>query len=324
MNVLWEASTEELVLLAAMVLCLIAALGFLITAFKARKSERLDRRLQHFLTDEKESEKPLPQPMRIDLEKEAQEGAGSSKNFWHLTFGDKGPGRLTLSRRFIQAGIDPARGKRLFVAARIFCVVLSATVAAILLNNLALPIGLYLSVGVVLAAGICGSFWPYYFLNYHIQQRQRRIERAMPDMIDLLILCVEAGLTLEVALARAIEGLEPFAPDVAAEMKITLSELKILPDKSMALTNLEERTASKSLKYLVLSLRQSEKYGTSITGALKAVAAENRKHRMLELENNAARMPALLSIPLILFILPPVVALSAGPGFALMMRTIGG
>ena len=146
----------------------------------------------------------------------------------------------------------------------------------------------------------------------------------MPDMIDLLILCVEAGLTLETAIVRTIEGLEPFAPDVAAEMKITLSELRILPDKSMALTNLADRTASKSLKYLVLSLRQAERYGTSITGALKAVAMENRKMAILELENNASRMPALLSVPLILFILPPVVAISAGPGFALMMRTIGG
>ena len=136
----------------------------------------------------------------------------------------------------------------------------------------------------------------------------------MPDMIDLLILCVEAGLTLETALVRTIEGLEPFAPEVAAEMKITLSELRILPDKSMALTNLADRTASKSLKYLVLSLRQAERYGTM----------ENRKMAILELENNASRMPALLSVPLILFILPPVVAISAGPGFALMMRTIGG
>ena len=319
-----NASLEEMVLMAAIILCVLAAFGFFLSALTARKSERLDRRLRHFTVGAAEPAKNALQPVRIDLEREEREEVRSVRSAWRLPFGKKRPGRLTLHRRFIRAGIDPVRGQRLFLAARIFCFLLTSVVAAFLLNSLAAPVGLYMSAVTVLIAGISGSFWPYFLLNYYIRQRQRRIERAMPDMIDLLILCVEAGLTLEVALARAIEGLEPFAPDVAAEMKITLSELKILPDKSMALTNLEERTASKSLKYLVLSLRQSERYGTSITGALKAVAAENRKHAMLELENNAARMPALLSIPLILFILPPVVALSAGPGFALMMRAIGG
>ncbi|MCC3305779.1 type II secretion system F family protein [Sneathiella sp. HT1-7] len=325
MSVFWQASMDDMLSLMAIGLCVSLALAFFIIALRARKSEHLDKRLRLFVGDDGINRRRLAPPVRIDLEREEATTGKAATWLRPFSFGKTGKTKQNFSWRFIRAGIDPVRGKRLFLLARIFLFIASSLIAAFLQNSVIFPTLNTLTVVVfVIFSGVASSFLPFFVLNYQIKQRQRRIERAMPDMIDLLILCVEAGLTLEVALARAIEGLEPFAPDVAAEMKITLSELKILPDKSMALTNLEERTASKSLKYLVLSLRQSERYGTSITGALKSVAVENRKHAILDLENSAARMPALLSIPLILFILPPVVALSAGPGFALMMRAIGG
>lgn len=325
MNGTWSSSMDELFLLATIGFCILFALAFFVSAISARSSERFDQRLRGIAgTGSGTAEKPAPLD-RVDLEREDSVPAGRETWTRAIPFGKVNERKQGLHRRFIRAGIDPVRGKKLFLLARIGFFLGGCFVAAYLFGGLfPLTNNVLLLAVIILAAGMASSFLPFLLLTYHIRERQQRIERAMPDMIDLLILCVEAGLTLEVALARAVEGLEPFAPDVAAEMKITLSELRILPDKSMALTNLEERTASRSLKYLVLSLRQSERYGTSIIGALKAVAAENRKHAMLELENNAARMPALLSIPLILFILPPVVALSAGPGFALMMRAIGG
>ncbi|MDF2367189.1 type II secretion system F family protein [Sneathiella sp.] len=325
MSGFWYASMDGKLLLMATGLCVSLALTFFIIALRARKSERLDKRLMLFADDGGGGSSKPVSLVRIDLEREEAKSGNSAKWLRPLSFGKTAKEKQSLNRRFIRAGIDPVRWKKLFIHARIVLFILAALITAFLQNSqLFSPLNAFTVAVLVISAGIAGSFLPHFLLNYYIRERQRRIERAMPDMIDLLILCVEAGLTLEVALARAIEGLEPFAPDVAAEMKTTLSELRILPDKSMALTNLEERTASRSLKYLVLSLRQSERYGTSISGALKVVATENRKHAMLELENNAARMPALLSIPLILFILPPVVALSTGPGFVLMMRAIGG
>lgn len=325
MNVFWQATLDEMLPLMAIGLCVCLALAFFIIALRAKKSEHLDKRLRLFVGDDGVPPRKLPPPVKIDLEREETKTGKAATWLRPFPFGKTGKTKQKFSWRFIRAGIDPVRGKRFFLFARIFLFIVTSLVAIFLQNSAIFPtLNTFTGIVFVIFSGFAGSFLPFFVLNYLVRQRQRRIERAMPDMIDLLILCVEAGLTLEVALARAIEGLEPFAPDVAAELKITLSELKILPDKSMALTNLEERTASKSLKYLVLSLRQSERYGTSITGALKSVALENRKHAILELENSAARMPALLSIPLILFILPPVVALSAGPGFALMMRAIGG
>ena len=314
---------EEVVLLAMMALCFLLAGLLFIAAVRAKKTELVDRRLGGVLLDKPVPARKRDVPLRIDLEKEKEPEVRAGKTTASVLSGLIGS--RGLNRRLIRAGYDPGKYRRPFYIARILCFCLEAFLAALLFDAaLADQFGPLITAALVLAAGISGSFLPNTLLKFRIRQRRRRIERAMPDMIDLLILCVEAGLTLETALVRTIEGLEPFAPEVAAEMKITLSELRILPDKSMALTNLADRTASKSLKYLVLSLRQAERYGTSITGALKAVAMENRKMAILELENNASRMPALLSVPLILFILPPVVAISAGPGFALMMRTIGG
>ncbi|MZR31808.1 type II secretion system F family protein [Sneathiella litorea] len=325
MSGIWIESREEAITLSIIAIFLCLSFGFYIKALRAKKSERIDSRLRQFAPETSATVEKSGQLPKIALEREEVETSATPKRLWRLAFGHGGTGKQRLNRRFIRAGIDPRRGRSQFLLARFIFSILSALSAGFLLHSqVPLANNYVASVFIIFAVGVGGSFLPFVLLNYHIRQRQRRIERAMPDMIDLLILCVEAGLTLEVALARAVEGLEPFSPDVAAEMKITLSELRILPDKSMALTNLETRTASPSLKYLVLSLRQSERYGTSITGALKSVAMENRKHAILELENNAARMPALLSIPLILFILPPVVVLSAGPGFVLMMRAIGG
>ncbi|MFC4273303.1 hypothetical protein GQF03_08935 [Sneathiella chungangensis] len=312
-------------LLGGLALCVLAASVLFVAAVGARRQELIDRRLRPFAPETEPEKRPALPPARIDLERRDAEEKPAAPALRFLRPFPGVMGRQPLARRLIKAGLDPDRWLRPFLIARLLCfaayVILSTLLLDMLMPGMATTAGGVVSIGFSAAVG---SFLPHILLNYRIKQRQRRIEQAMPDMVDLLILCVEAGLTLEVALARAIEGLQPFAPDVAEEMRITLSELRILPDKSMALTNLEKRTASRSLKFLVLSLRQSERYGTSITGALKAVAAENRKLTMLELENNAARMPALLSIPLILFILPPVVALSAGPGFALMMRAIGG
>ncbi|MEX1035663.1 MAG: type II secretion system F family protein [Sneathiella sp.] len=315
--------SEEILLLVMITLCVVLAATLFVAALRARKTEIIDRRLEGFLLEKPLSRIKQDTPPRINLEKQAEPGSGADRK--RLSFLFFFSGNHGLHRRLVRAGYDPGRSQRSFQVARIAFFCIAAFLAALLLDFfMADQSGLALTAAIVVAAGIGGSFMPHILLEFRIRRRRQRIERAMPDMIDLLILCVEAGLTLEVALVRTIEGLEPFSPEVAAEMKITLSELRILPDKSMALTNLADRTASKSLKYLVLSLRQSERYGTSITGALKAVAMENRKTAILELENSAARMPALLSVPLILFILPPVVAISAGPGFALMMRTIGG
>lgn len=316
---------RDYLLLALMLALLTAALGFTVKGAAARREERLERRLRLFREDPAAAGSSFPllpidfEKPESDTPKETAERPGGVRALSLLIR------RQPLPRRMIRAGINPKQGGPIYRMLRLLLIALASLVTAALLAREGMATLFSLDgVLLVVAAGAGAALLPSSLLNARIRSRQQRIEQAVPDMIDLMILCIEAGLTLDAAMARAIDGLKPFAPDVAAEMRITLNELRILPDKAMALDNLEKRTASRSLKYLVLSLRQSERYGTSVSGALKAVAAEMRKVTQLELENAAARMPALLSVPLILLILPPVVALAAGPGFVLMMRAIGG
>lgn len=319
-------SHRDLPNLGAIAILLAGALIFAIKALCARRRERLDRRLDLLSTEgARDASGAALAVLRIDLEKlendpsEMREGVGRRGRISALFQ------RPQLHRELARAGLDPKRVLRPFKILRLVLCGASGITAALLLEQQMPGAAVSLEGAlVILAAAAAAGLAPGALLRARIRRRQRRIEAAVPDMIDLMILCIEAGLTLEAAMARAVDGLAPFAPDAAAEMRITLNELRILPDKSRALDNLEKRTASRSLKYLVLSLRQSERYGTSVSGALKAVAVEMRKITLLELENAAARMPALLSVPLILLILPPVVALAAGPGFVLMMRAIGG
>ncbi|WP_373085682.1 type II secretion system F family protein [Sneathiella sp.] len=315
---------DPVLLLPVIGICALLALMAFVGAVRAKRLERVAQRLRALNgTDDKSMEAPKL-PVTLSLDKPSMQ----------LPFSKSDPGRSgplsrifgnrNLFHRLVQAGLDP----KMFFGPFIFLRVLSFGGGALLcLAGQQVFPGLtpesWMAAILVLVSAVGAGFIPDFLLRYRISSRQKNIERAVPDMIDLLILCVDAGLTLEVALSRAVEGLAPFTPELAAEMKLTLNELRILPDKSMALTNLEQRTGSQSLKYLVLALRQSERYGTSIRDALAAVARENRKHAILTLENNAARMPALLSVPLIALILPPVIAISAGPGFVLMMRTIG-
>lgn len=306
--------------------CLTAAVSFYL-ALRAKHRERIDNRLQAL---RQTGFLPATKPVEIVTLTRNDVATPLAGNRSALTGYRRHlltlHGGATLTRQLGQAGFGSKKMLLPFFVLRLCLAGIGGGMTIVILPALNLfptPAPLLFWGSAFVVAGLA-SYLPHMVLRYFIRSREQEIERTVPDMIDLLVLCVEAGLTLETALTRAVAGLEAFAPALCAEMKITLNELRILPDKSMALTNLQERTTSKSLKYLVLALRQSERYGTSITGALKAVALENRKLSILKLEAAAARMPALLSFPLIAFILPPVVAIAAGPGFILMMRTIGG
>ncbi|TNE38607.1 MAG: type II secretion system F family protein [Alphaproteobacteria bacterium] len=298
--------------LLTMLVCLFLGGVSLVAAFRARAHEELKKRLHRLRRTPGAENAPATlqrDEMVAALEKIAPKEADSKER--------------GLAHKLEQAGLEPERVKLAFVFSRVLLAAAGGGGTWLFLSETMFAKSPW-AIILISAAGFLSSFLPVLYLKSRLASREREIEQAVPDMIDLLILCTEAGLTLEVALSRAIEALGPYARALAQEMRITLNEFRILPDKSMALNNLEQRTGSVSLKYLVLALRQSERYGTSVGGALRAVAEENRKTAMLTLETRAARMPALLSVPLILLILPPVIALAAGPGFVLLLRSIGG
>ncbi len=171
---------------------------------------------------------------------------------------------------------------------------------------------------------IVSSLVPDLIVRKIAQNRRNHIEHMAPDIIDLLLLSIETGMTFDHALVEARQILSFYEKILAREMEQLSADLVILPERSEAFENLVKRTGSETLRYLSVALSQGEKYGTPIATSLRNVAQDARKRDLIEIDRRAGRLPVILSVPLMLLILPPVVAISAGPGFVILMRSFGG
>ncbi len=145
------------------------------------------------------------------------------------------------------------------------------------------------------------------------QKRYYAIQKALSDTLDLLMICSEAGLSLAAALDRVARELANTYPEMADELSITSIELGFLPDRKKALGNLAERVDMAEIRGIVGVLIQTEKYGTPIAQALRVLAAEFREQRMLRAEQKAARLPAIMTLPMIVFILPTLFIVVLSP-----------
>ena len=144
-------------------------------------------------------------------------------------------------------------------------------------------------------------------------KRIKRMTKGLPDALDLLVVCAEAGLSLDMAITRVGREMAVAAPELADEFAITAIELGFAPDRHTALQNLIRRTDMENLRALVNSLSYCERYGTPIANALRVLAAEFRDQRMMRAEEKAARLPAIMTVPMILFILPALFMVIGGP-----------
>ena len=145
---------------------------------------------------------------------------------------------------------------------------------------------------------------PWMALRFIRRRRFIAIQRGLSDMLDLMTVCAEAGLSLAAALERVSRELGIVYPELAEEVSMTAIEIGFLPDRNKALHNLSERTGLKEVRGIVTVLIQTEKYGTPIAQALRVLSAEFRQQRMLRAEAKAARLPALMTLPMIVFVLP--------------------
>jgi tight adherence protein C len=135
----------------------------------------------------------------------------------------------------------------------------------------------------------------------------------LPDGLDLLVICAEAGLSLDAALNRVSRELGLSSPDLADELGLTAVELGFLPNRRQALMNLTKRTNLPPIRGVVNTLVQTERYGTPLAHSLRVLSAEFREERMLKAEEKAAKLPATLTVPMILFILPTLFCVLIGP-----------
>ncbi len=154
---------------------------------------------------------------------------------------------------------------------------------------------------------------PDIFLKNKIQKRSDAIRKGLPDALDLLVICAEAGLTVDAAFHRVARELGRAYPELGEEFTLTAIELGFLTDRRQAFENLATRVALDAVKGVTTTMVQTEKYGTPLASALRVLSAEFRNERMMRAEEKAARLPAIMTVPLICFILPVLFVVILGP-----------
>jgi tight adherence protein C len=151
------------------------------------------------------------------------------------------------------------------------------------------------------------------WLDNMVSKRVAAIRKGLPDALDLLVICAEAGLTVDAAFGRVSKELGRAYPEAGDEFALTAIELGFLTDRRSAFENLASRVPLDSVKGVVTTMIQTEKYGTPLASALRVLSAEFRHERMMRAEEKAARLPAIMTVPLILFILPVLFIVILGP-----------
>lgn len=160
---------------------------------------------------------------------------------------------------------------------------------------------------------ILGYKGPDLWLQNMVGKRTKEIRKGLPDALDLLVICAEAGLTVDAAFGRVARELGRAYPELGDEFQLTAIELSFLTERRAAFENLAYRVKLDSVKGVVTTMIQTERYGTPLASALRVLSAEFRNERMMRAEEKAARLPAIMTIPLILFILPTLFVVILGP-----------
>jgi tight adherence protein C len=168
-------------------------------------------------------------------------------------------------------------------------------------------------IGMCLGAAYLGLQAPMLFLKNAISKRQLSIKRAFPDALDLLLICIESGMSIETAFRRVSLEIATQSIALSEEFTLTTAELSYLQDRKVAYENLAKRTGLEGVKSVCLALQQSERYGTPLGQSLRVMAQENRDMRMNEAEKKAAALPPKLTVPMILFFLPVLFVVILGP-----------
>jgi tight adherence protein C len=167
--------------------------------------------------------------------------------------------------------------------------------------------------GMCLFAAFIGMQLPYLVLKNKIGKRQLSVRRAFPDALDLLLICVESGMSIESAFRKVSQEIGSQSIPLAEELTLTTAELSYLQDRKVAYENLARRTDLEGVKAVCVALQQSERYGTPLGQTLRVMAQENRDMRMSEAEKKAAALPPKLTVPMILFFLPVLFIVILGP-----------
>jgi tight adherence protein C len=226
----------------------------------------------------------------------------------------KGMQSERIADRLMRAGLRSREAVPTYLMAKLLCPLLFAFLALVLVSMLSAG-STSATVHVVLgvSAAMLGFFAPDVYLSNRAARRRQALQKSIPDGLDLLVICAEAGLTLDAALHRVAEEVAAASPDLADELAVASVELNFLPERRLALLNLARRIDLPAVRGVVNTLIQTERYGTPLAHSLRVLSAEFREQRMLRAEEKAARLPATLTVPMIVFILPTLFVVLIGP-----------
>lgn len=227
--------------------------------------------------------------------------------------------RRDLERSVAAAGYRPANVVPVVIGLKV--VLLAAIPAAVYGVTVLRGMGGIQQIGLVGLGLVVGMLGPNWALGWMHKRYVKQIRAGLADTLDLMVICAEAGLGLESMVERVALEMGPSNGPIASEFATLSNELRLLSDRRQALLNLGERTDVAGLRRLATTLAQTIQYGTPLGQALRTLSAEMRHERLIEFEEKAARLPALLVLPLTLFILPCLVLLLAGPSFVQLIAS---
>jgi tight adherence protein C len=207
-----------------------------------------------------------------------------------------------LAKTLAAAGFEPSKAIPLFMGAKAACLLCIPSLIYLCTILVGYPIGKQaLFVGLSLAVGMMLPNWTVALIR---RPYQAALRRGLPDALDLMVVCAEAGLGLGSTVERVAQEMKKSNRPIAVEFSLFTHEMRIMPDRRIALANLAERTGQPNLKRLAGTLSQTLKYGTPLAQGLRTLAAEMRNERMIQFEERAGKLPALLVMPMMMFILP--------------------
>lgn len=320
------ASWAALAALATLIALSLAAAG------GNRTRERRDRRLATLRSRRlRQTGNPAEPAPEIDVGSITGERTGRIVRWATWLVGWLRPlalvGRNTLDgvRRDLRVtGFYSEQAVTVFVAAKLVAGAGTALVALAISRLLPdLPDSLILDAGILGGAALLGSLVPDALLKRRARKRQERIAAQLPDAMDLLVICAEAGLTLESAVARVGAEIRFVAPELGEELQRTAADIRIAPSRVQAIENLAERTQVPAIRSMVATLVQAQKYGTPLGQSLRALSREFRTRHMRAIEERAGKLPTLLSIPLVTLILPALFIVVLGPALLEALQSFG-
>lgn len=172
---------------------------------------------------------------------------------------------------------------------------------------------------IMFLSAYAGFYLPVLYVSNLTSKRQASLKRGWPDALDLMLICVESGMSVEAGIRRVSQEIHVQSIDLAEELALTTAELSYLPERRMAYENLADRTGLDPIKNVMQALIQAERYGTPVASALRTLAQESREMRMMEAEKKAAALPPKLTVPMIVFFLPVLFAVIIGPAILQVM-----